>query len=188
MGIGYIGYNWYNLEPKFKKWLFAGIENTRINTNVEKKRELTRISVKNYLSDFRHFIGWLTLHLSSQQHISINFNESRFISLINRQTIKNYKSYLVENNIPVKTINRRLSTLRKFCSFCISQGWLKENPAKRVSNVGADFMSARKTGKHEGLPLQNDILQQFHQDLLKENFDKKTITSYLDDIREFLSI
>jgi hypothetical protein len=27
-----------------------------------------------------------------------------------------------------------LSTLRKFCTFCISQGWLKTNPAKEISN------------------------------------------------------
>src|SRR3989338_4772842 len=104
-------YNLYNLEAPFKQYLLA----------VNHKS----VSIKNYLSDIRHFFGWMTLYSKSKQ----------LISIIDEKSIIEYKSYLSENNIPHKTINRRLSTIRKFCSFCISQGWLKENPAKQISNI-----------------------------------------------------
>lgn len=175
------GYNLYNLEASFKEWLIAGIKNRR---NDAKKREtgettrkgLTNISIKNYLSDFRHFWGWLTFYLKSNNLGTIH--KLSLVKLITSKTIFDYKSYLIENNIPTKTVNRRLSTLRKFCSFCISQGWMKENPAKKISNI-----------KYQIANIENgQILNQFQQDLLKENLDQKTITNYLDDIQEFLSI
>src|SRR3989339_906542 len=106
-------YNLYNLEAPFKQYLTAGNQKA--------------ISIKNYLSDFRHFAGWL---MSKGGHGGPPLQEP-----ITLNDISEYKSYLESNNIPHKTINRRLSTLRKFCSFCISQGWMKENPAKRISNV-----------------------------------------------------
>jgi len=107
-------YNLYNLEALFKEYLSAGNQKA--------------ISIKNYLSDFRHFAGWL---MSKGGHGGPPLQEP-----ITLNDISEYKSYLELNNIPHKTINRRLSTLRKFCSFCISQGWMKENPAKKVINVG----------------------------------------------------
>ncbi len=106
-------YNLYNLEAPFKEYLLA--------------LNYKSVSIKNYLSDIRHFFGWMTLYSKSKQ----------LISIIDNKSVTEYKSYLSENNIPYKTINRRLSTIRKFCSFCISQGWMKENPAKKVGNIGA---------------------------------------------------
>ncbi|MFH0979755.1 MAG: site-specific integrase, partial [Candidatus Roizmanbacteria bacterium] len=116
------GYNLYNLEPQFKDFLVAG--------------NISPVSLKNYLSDFRHFAGWIELYLRSHPQkklTSTNFNK---FQLISTETISEYRSYLLENNLPRKTINRRLSTIRKFCFFCISQGWLKENPGKKISNIG----------------------------------------------------
>src|SRR3989339_450138 len=115
------GYNLYNLEPQFKSFLTAG--------------NVSPITIKNYLSDFRHFAGWLEHHNSTdfqKQPVSTNFNQ---FQLISTRIISEYRSYLVKNNLPHKTINRRLSALRKFFSFCISQGLMKENPAKQISNI-----------------------------------------------------
>src|SRR3990167_6549789 len=108
-------YNLYNLEALFKEYLSAGNQKA--------------ISIKNYLSDFRHFAGWMISKVKDQR------SKIKDEEIISANDISEYKSYLESNNIPHKTINRRLSTLRKFCSFCISQGWMKENPAKRISNV-----------------------------------------------------
>ncbi|MCL4363703.1 site-specific integrase [Patescibacteria group bacterium] len=114
------GYNLYNLEPQFKNFLLA--------------ENISPISLKNYLSDFRHFSGWIELYTSSNQTSAKNYEN--LSEMVNEKSVEEYRSYLSENNIPLKTINRRLSTVRKFCSFCISQGWLKENPAKKVNNIG----------------------------------------------------
>ncbi|KKQ24141.1 MAG: Collagen triple helix repeat-containing protein, partial [Candidatus Roizmanbacteria bacterium GW2011_GWC1_37_12] len=114
------GYNLYNLEPQFKKFLTAG--------------NVSPITLKNYLSDFRHFAGWLDFYIKANPNVG-SIHESTLQDFINEKMISEYRSYLVENNLPHKSINRRLSTLRKFCSFCISQGWIKENPAKKISNI-----------------------------------------------------
>jgi len=183
-------YNFYNLEASFRQWLLAGIEKTPINANAEKyqrestRKSLTKISVKNYLSDLRHFLGWLIFKLKvKNQKLKIEEGiTSKFISYITPETIEEYKSYLLENNIPLKTTNRRLSTVRKFCSFCISQGWMRENPAKKIKNE-----KIKNKNDNEKLD-KEQILKSFQQDLQKENFDQKTITSYLEAVREFLQV
>ena len=152
-------YNLYNLEAPFKQYLLA----------VNHKS----VSIKNYLSDIRHFFGWMTLYSKSKQ----------LISIIDEKSIIEYKSYLSEHNIPHKTINRRLSTIRKFCSFCISQGWLKENPAKQVANI--THLSSRAKSRDLS---QNEVLSQFRSDLEKEKLDQSVITSYLEDVRDFLKV
>ena len=157
-------YNLYNLEAPFKEYLLAGNQKP--------------VSVKNYLSDIRHFFGWMTFKIKNQKSKikDEELGNLGFIQNIKVETINEYKSYLSENNIPHKTINRRLSTVRKFCSFCISQGWLKENPAKKVGNIGG----IREVG--------DELLEQFQSDLEKEKLDQSVITSYLDDVREFLGL
>ncbi len=117
-------YNLYNLEPYFKKYLIT--------------ENFSLVSLKNYLSDFRHFAGWFDFYLRSHKKTDNSNNFQNYIDSIkhiNNDTIFEYRNYLIENNLPHKTINRRLSTIRKFCSFCISQGWLKENPTKKITNI-----------------------------------------------------
>jgi len=157
------GYNLYNLEPEFKKYLFA--------------EKISPVSLKNYLSDFRHFSGWMTFKLK-MQNAKLKIEENA----INLSLIQEYKFYLTENNLPRKTVNRRLSTLRKFCSFCIAQGWMKENPAKQIQNLKVKSQNYNSKVKIES------ILDQFENDLKKERNNSQAITSYLDDVREFLSI
>ncbi|MGB9707503.1 MAG: tyrosine-type recombinase/integrase [Microgenomates group bacterium] len=175
------GYNLYNFEASFKKFLLAG--------NVKP------VTVKNYLSDLRHFMGWLIFKLKTKnQKLKIDEDPVEFLAFITPELIENYKNYLIENKIPLKTTNRRLSTLRKFFSFCINQGWLKENPAKKISNVRLFdwpiFKKNQLSANQEKItnPNAKKILNQFHQDLLKENLDEKTIKNYLNDVKEFLSV
>lgn len=166
-------YNLYNLEASFKQYLLAVIKPSRFDTNIQedgtsKVKEMASVSVKNYLSDLRHFLGWLTLY-------STNNQRSNLIASINESSVGEYKSYLIQNNIPEKTVNRRLSTVRKFCSFCISQRWMQENPAKKVTNVILRSPTSRDDeGSH-----QNDILTQF----------KSTVDhSVFADVAEFFHI
>jgi site-specific recombinase XerD len=155
-------YNFYNFEASFKKFLLA--------------ENVSPITLKNYLSDLRHFLGWLTFYWKSNcsnTAFLIDQNLIESLKQVEDDTIEKYKSYLIANNIPLKTINRRLSTLRKFFSFCISQGWLKENPAKKIQNLKLKIDS---------------IISSFALSLEKENLDQKTIKSYLEVVQEFLSL
>jgi site-specific recombinase XerD len=153
-------YNFYNFEASFKKFLLA--------------ENVSPVTLKNYLSDLRHFLGWMILKIKAQNKKNFeNPSPLEFLNQIDESLVEEYKNYLVVNAIPTKTINRRLSTLRKFFSFCISQGWLKENPAKKIQNLKLKIDS---------------IISSFALSLEKENLDQKTIKSYLEVVQEFLSL
>jgi site-specific recombinase XerD len=157
-------YNFYNFEALFKQYLLA--ENN------------SPITIKNYLSDLRHFLGWVILKLlreaSSQSAEKVEkITSEEFIALIDAPLIEEYKQYLITNNIPQKTINRRLSTLRKFFTFCILQGWQKDNPAKKVNNLIAS---------------KNELLSDFQQYLMqKRGLSTSEIKNINDDINGFLN-
>ncbi len=161
------GYNFYNFEASFKQYLIAGNK--------------TPVSVKNYLSDLRHFFGWMTFYLvNDRKIISTDLNESQFISAIDEKLIVNYKSYLIENNIPAKTINRRLSTVRRFCSFCVSQGWMTVNPGKQIANIQSETLHIDAETK--------SMLDEYRSSLQQKQNSQHSITNSLNDIEEFLHI
>ena len=121
-------YNLYNLEASFKKFLISGNKN------------LSLVSLKNYLSDLRHFFAWFFFTLKSDSKNIDNLEIPNIITnFLNKLLIARYKTYLVENNVPVKSANRRLSTIRKLCKFFLSQGWIKENPSKEISNISLTY-------------------------------------------------
>lgn len=163
-------YNPYNTEALFKTFLFA--------------EKISPVSLKNYLSDIRHFFGWLTFRTQSQIEIK-NIDENNIIGLISLPIIEEYKSYLIDNRIPLKTINRRLSTLRKFCSFCISQGWLKENPAKRIKNQvsSISYLVPKKS-----TAIKKNILEEYNEFLKQKNMNENDVNNIVEDVKEFLII
>lgn len=135
-------------------------------------------SIRNYSVDIRNFLEWFTLHLKTEQ---VEFNEedvSCMASLISKEKIELYKNFLLNNRSPVKTINRRLSTIRKFCSFALSQHWLSSNPGKLVTNAG--------TKPKQEISENEYILDEFKNDLKSEGVSLITIKNYTVDIKQFL--
>ena len=207
-------YNLDNFEASFREFLQ--------NNHVRAGRDLPlqSISIKNYLSDLRHFMGWFTFYLHSRHSDGPKpetADLSTIASLIDFEAVSSYKMYLESNALPVKSVNRRLSTLRKFCTFCIQQNWMKENVAKRVGNVGAHpSLSLRGTSETSDVAIsdgiasspaqilervpRNDILSEFKKYLLSEQskmtnvettrrvVSTKDIDLITDDVQEFLLI
>lgn len=136
------------------------------------------VSVINYIIDLRNFFEWFILRLKTAQ---IKFNEDKapdLASLITKEAVIDYKNFLLNNSTPIKTINRRLSTLRKFGTFSVSQFWLKNNPAKEISNAGTRPITYPTT--------QELLLQEFKTDLEIEHVNPLTINNYLADTKQFL--
>lgn len=148
-------YNFYNFEASFKQFLVAG--------------NFRPVTIKNYLSDLRHFFGWLILKLKvTKPNLDLSLNDKvEVLNEINPQLIAEYKTYLTSNNLPIRTIKRRLSTLRTFFTFCVNQNWLESNPAKNT---------------------QKNLFELFKNVLEKEKLNQKIVKSCLDDVQEFLSI
>jgi len=171
-------YNLDNFEASFREFL--------------QNEGVSLPTLKNYLSDHRHFWGWYTFYLHSKHDDNLNDKiTSRFslASMIDFEAVSCYKDYLETNALPIKTINRRLSTLRKFCSFCISQNWMRENPAKQVTNITpivgyVEIASSADVRR----PSRNDMLSEFKQYLLSKQDKPKDVDLIMEDIREFLML
>lgn len=134
-------YNLSNLQAKFTDYLIA--------------ENISSITLKNYRSDIKHFFNWIAKSNHDQEMTSITSLE----------VIIEYKTYLIDDQTPQKTLNRRLSAIRKFCSFCISQRWIEENHAKKVMNhkttidpvCHPEFISGSRLKTNEMLnQVQND--------------------------------
>jgi len=85
-----------------------------------------------------------------------------------------YRQYLIDENVPYTTINRRLSSLRKFFSFCIDQGWIQHNPAKEVENIKEGQEKLFKTDIAS-------LIENYQMELQKKGNGKD-----IDFIKEFL--
>jgi len=104
-------YNFFQIEAEFRKYLSAGIASP--------------LTLKNYLSDIRYFFSWLQFSYGID-----GLALSDMPNYINKSSLRAFDSYLESDKNAAATARRRLSTIHKFCSFCIKQGWLSENPAK----------------------------------------------------------
>ena len=139
-------YNLYNLEPKFKNFLLA------VN--------ISAISLRNYLSDIRHFFGWL---ISSGKYENDGSAEDN-IKALNSELIEEYRNYHL-SSLPTRTINRRLSALRKFLEFCQKEAIIAENPAKRVRNISTVVKKVKSKQQYFPKPIIHFLT--FHNHLSK---------------------
>lgn len=143
-------YNLYNIEALFLAYLSAG------------KSGLNATTIKNYHSDFKHFIGWIrNTHASPLADNSIQ-------NVITEKTVLSYIQYLDSQELSGKTFSRRLSTLRKFLQFC------QENDLNLDINTSII--------KRESLPIVKNILpsnssseieSSYHLPLKRSRIDKK---------------
>lgn len=94
-----IAYNLCNIEALFKEYISS--ENNNLNPT----------TIKNYISDFKHFIGWLRI-----AYPDLN-DQSPINQFITAGHINKYLEYLNSQQVPIKTYSRRLSTLRRLIQF-----------------------------------------------------------------------
>lgn len=152
-----------NIEDSFKKSLLAGKDGS-----ITYSDDLQRNSVRNYLSDLRSFIAW------AEAKAGLKSFTSETVSAVSVSQVLGYRQYLIDENVPYATINRRLSSLRKFFSFCIDQGWIQHNPAKEVENIKEGQEKLFKTDIAS-------LIENYQMELQKKGNGKD-----IDFIKEFL--
>lgn len=173
---GYCMYNLYNLEANhypetliisFRKYLVA--------------ERVSKGTVRSYISDGRYFFNWLISFLENNHVFEANspssLNIGSLLSLINQKTLSAYVLYLRNNQVPLKTINRRFSALRKLGSFCVSQLILAENV----------FELLKTLSQSSTLPENDYHLEEFKSELWKKGATKITIKNYLGDVKQYLA-
>jgi len=128
---------------------------------------LSQLSIKNYLSDIRQFLKWGKV-VSQRKKI-----QDTQYSLLSSNLFSTYRSHLLDTKMPRSTVNRKLSSLRRFGQFLKKEKILKENPAQGISNL-----------PQKEIPR---ILNNFAHFLNKERLSSVSIKNYLADISRFLN-
>lgn len=132
-------------------------------------------SHKNYRSDLTHFIGWVILKIRSFGSYVETLTEA--VPFLNSHMAVEYKNYMIENSIPSKTINRRLSTLRHLSRFLASSQIIDLDFMNEIENV-----SLRKT-----TVATHPAVKNFQSYLEAKNVSKNTVKNYVSDVRQFLT-
>ena len=140
-------------------------------------KNLSNISLKNYKSDLQHFKSWVILKLRTIGTYADTFEEC--VSYLDSQVIKNYLDYLLENNTPIKTVNRRLTTLRNLSKFLVKTSYLDNDFMSNISNIKAVNNIANN-------PSQT-IIDDYKTFLIAEKVSANTIKNYISDARQFLN-
>src|SRR3989344_403591 len=90
-------------------------------------QQLSSVTIKNYLSDIRYFIDWYVTNFDNSSSLTID-------QQITPQTLNLFHHHLT-GDLPLKTANRRLSSVRKFCQFLHDQNYTVTNSANNLPNI-----------------------------------------------------
>lgn len=147
-------YNFFYFEAEFKKYLIAG--------NAEPS------TIKNYLSDLHFFFSWIK---SSQSIDEIAYSE--LPEVFTHSLIRSYYSYLETSQNADKTIERRISTVRKFFKLCMDQQWISTNPVDQ-------FDKGSKRDEKE------DVVHLYKQNLMSNNMSNNELERHINVIRNLV--
>lgn len=131
---------------------------------------LSSKSHKNYRSDLNHFSQWLISEVRSMGSSVDTFSEA--IPFLNPEIANEYKSRMSKENVSVKTVNRRLSTLRHLSRFLVSS-----------EIIDFDFMKG-ETNITQAQDYTSDIVNRFAKFLEGEKVSQNTSKNYLSDVRQ----
>lgn len=131
---------------------------------------LSAKTLKNYKSDLNHFSQWLVQKVRLFGSSVESFSET--IPFLRSETAADYKKFMNKNNIPVKTVNRRLSTLRHLSRFLVSS-----------EIIDFDFMKDQ-INITQAQDYSSEVINHFAKFLAKERVSQSTSKNYLSDVRQ----
>ena len=103
--------------------------------NLCEREDLTRASVRNYLSDVRHFMAWY----EAQREANAQEDTTFALQAITTPTLTRYRAYLqtVQRHKPA-SVNRSLVSLKRYFGWAIQNKLISYNPSAAVKLVGQE--------------------------------------------------
>lgn len=138
-------------------------------------------SHKNYRSDLSHFAAWAILKIRAFGSYVENVTE--MIPFLNEALAQDYKNYMVENNHPSQSINRRLSTLRHFSRFLVATQAIDQDFTVGVENIS---LVKKEAKVQQTVYAKLDVVDDFKAFLEAEKVSSSTLKNYLSDVRQFM--
>ncbi len=124
---------------------------------------------KNYTSDLSTFVDYLNKNNQYFSLLTLSF-------VLSNSNLENYKIWLLKNS-PLNTVNRRLSSIRKFGNFAIEKKLIDPSEMGTTSNV------AHPVGDQKQM-----LLDKFKIYLETQGNTPNTIRGYLSDVRYYMGI
>ncbi|MBX4205841.1 site-specific integrase [Candidatus Microgenomates bacterium] len=139
-------------------------------------KNVSKNTIRFYRSDLNHFSNWLIEQLKPLGVLLESIDEA--IPYLNNKTVEDYKNNLIGSGVALKTINRRLSTLRIYSSFLASEGHIQSDFASEVVNL-SESTNKKVHDYHE------PVLGHFELYLKKQGASANTVKNYMADIKQF---
>lgn len=139
-----------------------------------RSKKLSQKSIKNYVSDVRQFLKWTAKN---------NFKN------LTSTVFATYKSHLLDLKTPTKSINRYLTSLRKFGQFLKEEKLMMVNPAENLENIKGcqcRVFTSKLTGGKSNVKTGSLHIEKFREALIQERLKPATIKNYISDVNQFL--
>ncbi|HYU74784.1 MAG TPA: tyrosine-type recombinase/integrase [Ktedonobacteraceae bacterium] len=109
------------------------------------KEDLAAATIRNYLSDLRHFAFWCESIWKQGREENLVFIPER----VTTPTITNYRTHLQALQLKPNSINRSLVSLKRYFAWLKTLGQLTYDPAKVVKLVGEEVTPPRHLDDQE---------------------------------------
>ncbi len=126
------------------EWAVAQYEQT-----MRLQEDLTLASLRNYLSDVRHFIAWYEIHEAERTGDDQKQNDFD-VQAITTPTLTRYRTYL-QTVLRQKSasVNRSLISMKRYFGWALQQHLIDYNPSSAVKLVGEEQSTPRHLDDQE---------------------------------------
>jgi integrase/recombinase XerC len=120
------------------------------------EEDLTSVTIRNYLSDLRHFAAWCESIWKQGREEDLAFTPEK----ITTPTITDYRTCLQHVlHLKPNSVNRSLISLKRYFAWLLSTGQAKYDPAKVVKLVGEEVSSPRHLDDQEEQALVAAVME-----------------------------
>lgn len=169
-------YNLDNLEALFKDYLVS--------------KGSSKITIKSYLSDIRGYLTWFEATQARDTDVMDMFRSSReayvdvFVQRSTKPMIEHYIEILKSDSVPVRSINRKLSSIRNFYAFCVQRSIVEEDPTVGITNISEEqptpkFETVLVEGSEDQVSGAQDVEEPKQYQASQEDLLKERIYSYV---------
>jgi integrase/recombinase XerD len=120
------------------------------------EEDLSSVTIRNYLSDLRHFAVWCESVWSQGREGKSPFTPAA----VTTPTLTDYRTYLQQElHLKPNSVNRSLISLKRYFAWLLSTGQIRYDPAKVVKLVGEEVSAPRHLDDQEEQALVAAVIE-----------------------------
>ena len=120
------------------------------------EEDLAAVTIRNYLSDLRHFAVWCEAIWKQGREEDLTFTPEK----VTTPTMTDYRAYLQQVlHLKPNSVNRSLISIKRYFAWLSSSGQAKYDPAKVVKLVGEEVSAPRRLDDQEEQALVAAVME-----------------------------